>query len=150
MQMPAKKNCTAESPAADILVEMDEAYTALKQYIATLGHLLDAPCVDRRQLTTVRLQLASIRLVHGAAVARAYRYLLQRLSGAEHSAIQELQVTHQRLLHLAAAHTAQWTLDAVEANWSDYKKTTRALLHSWSEKTEFERQRLYPLLQRYA
>jgi len=143
-------NEVSESFAGQLLTELESAYQDVRSYIAELAQLLDQPQADRLRLTSVRLRLAQLRLTHGAAVGHAYRILATNADGAEQSEIKEMQLSHQRLLQAAAAHTGKWTFDAVEADWAGYRQATRTIVRCWLAKMESERQLLYPLLERKA
>lgn len=138
----------SESIAARLLAELERAYDDVKSYMAELAQLLDLSQPDRTRLTTVRLKLAQLRLVQGAAVGRVYRHLIANSDETDRSELEEMQSNHQRLLHAASAHTTKWTLDAVEADWPQYQNATRTIVHFWLEEMNAERHQLYPLLEK--
>lgn len=111
-----------------------------------LLELLDLPQLERARLTTVRLRLAQLRLVQGAAVGRIYKHLIASSDEAHANELKEMQANHLILLSMASAHTTKWTLDAIEAHWPEYIKATRAIVHLGIKKTNAERKSLYALI----
>jgi len=140
--------CASESFEARLLSELENAYDNVRSYMVELGQVLDQSRPDRARLTTVRLKLAQLRLVQAAAVGRACKHLMADSDAVEQSELEEVQLKHEHLLKQAAAHTATWTLDIVDANWAQFQQATRSIVGRWREKTNVERNILYPLLKK--
>ena len=136
----------SESIAGRLLTELERAYDDVKSYIAELAQLLELSQPDRARLTTVRLKLAQLRLVQGAAVSQIYRHLIANSDETDRHGLEEMRSNHQRLLQAGFAHTTKWTLDVVEADWPQYQNATRMFVDFWLEKMNAERDQLYPLL----
>lgn len=151
MYEPSKiRKSATESVGAQLLAELEHAYTDVEIYMAELAELLDLQQPDRARLTTVRLKLAQLRLVQGAAVSRIYRHLIANSDEAQGNELKEMHSSHLGLLNMTSAHTTKWTLDAIEADWPGYQKATRGIVHFGLEKMNAERKTLNSLLERDA
>lgn len=138
------------STAADLLAEMESAFEELRRYIDELALVIDEPELDRGRLTTLRLKIAQLRLVRGLIIARIAVYLEPRVSAAEAQLLKELRADHDRMMGLASKHTGKWTLEAIAADWSEYRKATSQITRCWMEKVGWEHEVLCPLLKRAA
>ena len=140
----------AASLSARLQVEIECAYADIMDYATQIRQLIDHSQLDRALLTTVRLQLAQLRLVHGAAVNRVYRHLLAFANPAERAELDALRMSRQRLLQEAAAHAGQWSLEAVASNWYRYRLDTRAVIRRFVDLMIVERRTLDQMLARTA
>jgi hypothetical protein len=71
------------------------------------------------------------------------------VTATEECILDELKAAHQRLLQKAVVHTTQWSLDAVETDWSEYRQKTKVLAHQWLIKAREEQALLLPLIEKY-
>lgn len=136
------------SPASALLDELQSTYAELGKCMDQLQQLLDQPTPDLVRLTTVRLRLAHLRLTRGPLVDKIAQCLAGKLSSSEAAALQEMRSAHQCLLEAATAHTGKWTLDAVRANWPEYRRATREVARRWLERAKADQQLLYPLVKK--
>lgn len=136
-----------ESPAA-LLEDLRAAHSSLLERLSELDFILQQPVLNKAALTTLRLKLASMRLTRGSLVGRLMALLINKVTKEEADLLAELQVGHHDLLRLANAHTAKWTLDAVERDWYTYRLETRGLTSRWKTKALREQKIIFPLLQR--
>lgn len=114
-----------------------------------LQQLLDQPTPDLSRLTTVRLRLAHLRLSRGPLMDKICRCLAGKVGVSEETDLQQLRLAHQKLLEVASAHTGKWTLDAVKANWPEYRRTTREIARRWLERAQSDHEILVPMLQKH-
>lgn len=128
--------------------ELDAAHQDLMSYIEQLEEVLAQPEPDRARLTTVRLQLAKLRLVHGPLITRVSMFAEAVARPDEANRLKELRSSNVRLLQLATAHIGKWPIEAVEADWLGYRQATRELLRRWTNKIQLDRQLLDTLLKR--
>lgn len=151
MYEPSKiRKSATESVAAQFLAELERAYADVKIYMVELAEVLDLPQLDRARLTTVRLKLAQLRLVQGGAVGRIYRHLIANSDETHRNELEEMHSNHLGMLNMTSAHTTKWTLDAIEAEWPEYVKAARAIVHFGLEKMNAEQKTLISLLKRDA
>lgn len=125
---------------AHLRVELQTAYQDMMSYIEELQQVLALPRPDRARLTTVRLQLAKLRLVHGPLITKISALATARATAHEAEEFKELRCSNDALLRLATAHIGKWNLEAVEADWSGYRESTRELLQRWTKKIHSDRQ----------
>ena len=142
-------NARDESAAAELLAEVQSAHEELLERLRELGQLLDQPHPNLPQLTTTRLKLAHLRLTRGSLVSRISKCLAGKVSPSEQATLQQMRLAHQQMLEAASAHTGKWTLDAVEADWPEYRQATREVARLWLQKAKSEQQLLYPLLKKH-
>lgn len=138
-----------QSATARLLVEVQSAHEELLERLRELGQLLDQPQPNLPQLTTTRLKLAHLRLTRGSLVARIAECLAGKMSPSEEATLGRMRLAHQQMLEAASAHTNKWTLDAVEADWPEYRRATREVARLWLQKAKTEQQLLYPLLKKH-
>lgn len=139
----------AQGTAANALLsDLRDAGEALRSCLDDLEKVLARPVFDAGALTSVRLRLAGLRLTRGPIIARVSELLSGNVTQAQETMLAELRTSHQQLLQSAAAHTAKWTLDAIERNWLEYRRETRALVRKWLAKAEHEGRLLFPLVQK--
>ena len=112
--------------------------------------VLAKPAFDASALTSVRLKLAGLRLTRGPLIMRVAQALVGKVTEKEAETLAELQLSHQRLLQSATAHTGKWTLEAIGANWPQYRDETREQMRNWLRKAELEQRLVYPLVGRCA
>lgn len=136
--------------ASALLREINEASSTLKACLAELDEVLAQPALDASALTSVRLKLAGIRLTRGPLIMRLSDFLASRVTATERAALDELKMSHQRILQAATVHTAKWTLDAISSNWLTYRRETRALVSRWRAKSDEDAQLIYPLIKKAA
>jgi hypothetical protein len=136
--------------ASALLREINEASSTLKACLAELDEVLAQPALDASALTSVRLKLAGIRLTRGPLIMRLSDFLASRVTATERAALDELKMSHQRILQAATVHTAKWTLDAITSNWLTYRRETRALVSRWRAKSDEDAQLIYPLIKKAA
>lgn len=138
-----------ESSSAVLLIEeLHSTYAELADYLAELQQLLRQPRPNLARLITIRLRLAHLRLARGPLVDRVSRCLVGKLDGPEEAVVREMRSVHQQMLQAAAAHTGRWTLQAVEANWSEYRRITQQIAECWLERSKADQQLLYRLLKK--
>lgn len=138
----------AGSVRLPLLVEVERAYDEFRQCMVELGKVLAQPHVDRARLTTIRLKIAQLRLARGALVSKVSAQLADKASSAELAQLKRMRESHDQMLRAAAAHTAKWTLDAVDANWAQYKAATRQIAQLWTEKMKTDQEFICSLLRR--
>jgi len=134
--------------ASTLLREIDEATSTLNACLSELEEVLAQPEFDASALTSVRLRLAGIRLTRGPLITRLSDFLSARATPAQQAALDELRVSHQRILQAATLHTAKWTLSAISGDWLTYRRETRALVSRWRAKSNQDAQLIYPLIER--
>lgn len=130
--------------------EIEQAHQSLQSCFREMEQVLARPSFDAGALTSIRLKLAGIRLTRGPLITRVGDVLAGNVSREEEAMLEDLRSSHQRLLQTATAHTAKWTLEAIAANWSQYRDETRELMRKWVSKADREQALVYPLVQRCA
>ena len=135
-------------PAAALLLELASAYGDLRECVIELEQLLSKPTFDRVQLTSIRLRIAELRLARGSLVGKINAHLAGKVSESESAQLREFRRNHEVMLHAAAAHTQKWPLDAINANWTEYRTVTATIARLWMEKVKEEQRVIYPLLRR--
>lgn len=136
------------TPAAALLDELQSTYAELGNCMDQLHQVLDQPTPDLARLTTIRLRLAHLRLTRGPLMDKIAKCVAGKINASEAPALQEMRSAHQRLLEAATAHTGKWTLDAVKANWPEYRRATREVARRWLERAKADQQLLYPLVKK--
>lgn len=135
--------------AVALLGELRATRESLEACFRELDKVLAQSRFDAGALVSVRLKLAGIRLTRGPVITKLSEFLVGNVTPAEEAVLAELRSSHVSLLQKATAHTCKWTLDAIAADWSQYRRDTHELLRCWSEKAEREQQLVYPLVQRW-
>lgn len=130
--------------------EIEQAHESLRSCFREMEQVLARPKLDAGALTSVRLKLAGLRLTRGPLITRVGDALSGSVTTEEEVLLEELKASHQRLLQTATAHTARWTLEAIAADWSQYRDETRELMRQWMKKAEREQRLVYPLVRRWA
>ena len=128
---------------ASLLLALESVSNEVLAAISSLQTLMSRPHPDSAKLTTIRLQLARMRLLHGSIVYRIAEFLDK--SGASSTTIacvRGLQESHSELLRNASIHTTKWSVLALEADWSGYCGETRTVLAYWTHQIRTEGQRL--------
>lgn len=136
------------SPSAALLDELQSTFAELVECMDQLQQLLDQPTPDLARLTTVRLRLAHLRLTRGPLMDRISRCVAGKINASEEAALQQMRAAHQQMLEAASAHTGKWTLDAVKANWPEYRRATRDVARRWLERAKADQQLLYPMIKK--
>src|SRR6185369_1061774 len=95
-------------------------------------------------------KLAGLRLTRGPLVVRVHDLLSGNVGEREDRLLAELRESHLRLLKAATAHTARWSLAAIEEDWEEYRAQTRNLMRSWITKANREQRLIIPLVQMIA
>lgn len=134
--------------AAALQQEMRQAHESMRSCFRAMEEVLAQPTFDAGALTSVRLKLAGLRLTRGPLITRVFQTLAGVVSEEEAEILEQLRLSHQRLLQAATAHTRKWTLEAIGANWSHYRDETRVLMSQWMKKAEHEQRLVYPLVRR--
>lgn len=130
--------------------EIEQAHESLRSCFREMEQVLARPRLDAGALTSVRLKLAGLRLTRGPLITRVGDALSGSVTTEEEVMLEDLKASHQRLLQTATAHTARWTLEAIAADWSQYRDETRELMRQWMKKAEREQRLVYPLVRRWA
>lgn len=130
--------------------EIEQAHESLRSCFREMEQVLARPRLDAGALTSVRLKLAGLRLTRGPLITRVGDALSGSVTTEEEVLLEDLKASHQRLLQTATAHTARWTLEAIAADWSQYRDETRELMRQWMKKAEREQRLVYPLVRRWA
>lgn len=130
--------------------EIEQAHESLRSCFREMEQVLARAKLDAGALTSVRLKLAGLRLTRGPLITRVGDALSGSVTTEEEVLLEELKASHQRLLQTATAHTARWTLEAIAADWSQYRDETRELMRQWMKKAEREQRLVYPLVRRWA
>lgn len=130
--------------------EIEQAHESLRSCFREMEQVLARPKPDAGALTSVRLKLAGLRLTRGPLITRVGDALSGSVTTEEEVMLEDLKASHQRLLQTATAHTARWTLEAIAADWSQYRDETRELMRQWMKKAEREQRLVYPLVRRWA
>lgn len=130
--------------------EIEQAHESLRSCFREMEQVLARPKLDAGALTSVRLKLAGLRLTRGPLITRVGDALSGSVTTEEAVMLEDLKASHQRLLQTATAHTARWTLEAIAADWSQYRDETRELMRQWMKKAEREQRLVYPLVRRWA
>lgn len=130
--------------------EIEQAHESLRSCFREMDQVLARPKLDAGALTSVRLKLAGLRLTRGPLITRVGDALSGSVTTEEEVLLEDLKASHQRLLQTATAHTARWTLEAIAADWSQYRDETRELMRQWMKKAEREQRLVYPLVRRWA
>lgn len=130
--------------------EIEQAHESLRSCFREMEQVLARPKLDAGALTSVRLKLAGLRLTRGPLITRVGDALSGSVTTEEEVLLEDLKASHQRLLQTATAHTARWTLEAIAADWSQYRDETRELMRQWMKKAEREQRLVYPLVRRWA
>ena len=130
--------------------EIEQAHESLRSCFREMEQVLARPRLDAGALTSVRLKLAGLRLTRGPLITRVGDALSGSVTTEEEVVLEDLKASHQRLLQTATAHTARWTLEAIAADWSQYRDETRELMKQWMKKAEREQRLVYPLVRRWA
>lgn len=133
-----------------LLREIEQAHESLQSCFRQMEQVLARPKLDAGALTSVRLKLAGLRLTRGPLITRVGDALSASVTKKEEAMLEDLKASHQRLLQTATAHTARWTLEAISADWSQYRDETRELMRQWMAKAEREQRLVYPLARRCA
>lgn len=128
--------------------EVRQAHESLQACFAEMERVLASPVFDAGALTSVRLKLAGIRLTRGPLITRVSKLLEGKVTEAEAAQLEQLHASHYRLLKAATEHTSKWTLQAIAADWPQYRRETRELMRRWVNKAEIEQRLVYPLVQR--
>lgn len=128
--------------------EMENALGELQHCMAELEVVLTKPRLDRAKLTTLRLKIAQLRLARGPLMGKIAAHLAGNVGPSDAAFIKELRASHAGLLSAAAAHTAKWTMDAIEADWPAYKVAARLISQTWMEKLTSDQRRIAALLRR--
>ena len=136
--------------ARRLLPELRDTAESLQRYLAELESVLAKPSFDAAALTSVRLKLAGLRLTRGPLVVRVHDLLSGNVGEREDRLLAELRDSHLRLLKAATAHTARWSLAAIEEDWEEYRAQTRNLMRSWITKANHEQRLIIPLVQMIA
>lgn len=141
-------HATTHVPVTGLMlrVEFDAAHRALTACTEELHQVLAQQKPDRARLTSVRLKLAQLRLVHGPLIGKIAVFIATQCTPAQTEKLTELRISHEKLLQDAAAHTGRWTLGAIEANWPEYRQAARELLRRSMHKMQMDQRLLYPLL----
>lgn len=132
--------------AAALLLELASAYGDLRESVIDLEQLLSRPNFDRARLISIRLRIADLRLARGPLVAKIAAHLAGRVTESQAAQLREFRVSHEAMLQAATAHTNEWSLDAIEANWTEYRTVTAEIARRWMEKVKAEQKVIYPLL----
>ena len=144
----------AERPRSDdanvLQREIEDAHASLQSCFHDMEQILGRPEFDAGALTSVRLKLAGLRLTRGPLITRVGDALSGHVTREEGRMLEELRSSHQQLLQTATAHTRRWTLEAIAADWSQYRNETRELMKQWKGKAEREQQLVYPLIRKWA
>lgn len=135
-------------PAVAILDELQSTYAELGECLDQLHQLLGQPTPNLSRLTTIRLRLAHLRLTRFPLMDKISKCLAGKINASEAAALQEMRSAHQCLLETASAHTGKWTLDAVRANWPEYRRATGEVARHWLERAKADQQLLYPLVKK--
>ncbi|MEA3058096.1 MAG: hypothetical protein QOF34_911 [Sphingomonadales bacterium] len=130
--------------------EIHQAHESLQTCFLEMEQILARPNLDAGALTSVRLKLAGLRLTRGPLIIRVAQALAGKIMPDEAAMLEELRCSHQRLLQKATAHTSKWTLEAIAADWPQYRAETRELMRQWLTKAEQEQRLVCPLVQRCA
>lgn len=138
------------APGAALLAEIESTYGELQECMDVLHQLLDQPGPHLAQLAAVRLRLAHLRLSRGPLMNRICRWLEGKVSAPDLAALHEIRNAHQKLLEVASDHTSRWSLDAVNANWPEYRRVSRDVARRWLERAHSDQEVLFPLLRKYA
>jgi hypothetical protein len=146
----AKKMGLRSSEANALQREVREAYDSMRSCFREMDEVLAKAVFDAGALTAVRLKLASIRLTRGPLVTRVADVLDGHVTKEEEAMLEQIRLSHLRLLQTATAHTCKWTLEAIAADWSGYRGETRKLMSEWEDKAEREQRLVHPLIQRCA
>lgn len=136
------------NPATGLLDELQSTFAELGNCLDQLHQLLDQPAPNLGRLTTVRLRLAHLRLIRGPLMDKIAQCVAGKINASEAAVLREMRLAHQRLLEAASAHTSKWTLDAVNANWPEYRLITREVTRRWLERAKADQQLLYPLVKK--
>lgn len=146
--------CRVDRPpiaeAKAVLAELRQAQQSLQACFAELEKVLTRPVPDAGALTSVRLKLAGIRLTRGPLITRVSDLLSGRVTPAEEATLEQLRLSHHRLLQIATVHTSKWTLEEIGKNWSQYRRDTRELVRQWVTKAEREQRLIFPIIERFA
>lgn len=86
----------------------------------------------------------------GPLITSITNLLQGNVTEAEERLLEELQLSHHRMLRMALEHTRKWTLEAIAKNWPEYRRETRDLVRRWTEKAERDQRLVLPLLERCA
>lgn len=135
-------------PAAALLLELVSAYGDLRESLVELEQLLTKPTFDRVGLTSIRLRIAELRLARGPLVGKIAAHLAGKVSESQSAQLREFRESHEAMLNAAAAHTNKWSMDAIDANWTEYRAATTEIARRWMEKIKAEQRVIYPLLRR--
>ena len=130
--------------------EIREAHESMRSCFREMERVLASPSFDAGALTSVRLRLASIRLTRGPLIIRVAAVLAGKVTREEAKMLEQLRASHRKLLQTATAHTSKWTLDAIAADWTAYRRETRELMRNWMDKAEREQSLVHPLVRRCA
>jgi hypothetical protein len=146
--VPEKVDGCDPNVASALLREIGDATGALNACLSELEEVLAQPAFDPSALTSVRLRLAGIRLTRGPLITRLSDFLSAKVTTAQQAALDELRVSHQRILQAATLHTAKWTLNAISEDWLTYRRETRALVSRWRAKANQDAKLIYPLIEK--
>jgi hypothetical protein len=131
-----------------LLRELRETHESLQACFGDLDKVLAKPTLDASALTSIRLKLAGMRLSRGPLITRVSEFLSGQVTETEAATLDELRLSHQRLLQIATTHTGKWTLQAIAEDWPQYRVETRQLIARWIAKSEQEQRLVYPLVER--
>ena len=133
------------SPAL-LLADLQQVHAALRERIAALGAITAESQPSKMEYTSSRLRLSQASIDRRSALGKALRFLEERGTPADHSAVAKVRAADGELIAHSVSHLAKWTTEAVANDWRGYCKASQAMREHMLRTVEAEAAVLYGLL----
>jgi hypothetical protein len=143
----ATRAAYTDATAAVWLSELQEAHSKLLTAIQDLAELTRGPMPEGQRISDTRWQVSEASLVRRMLWGRIHAYLSEHAGKDAESDLLALQEADMRLIRSSTEHVANWTAEAVMADWPGYCRASEVMRGRMIEAIEREKRLLYPILE---
>ena len=138
----------SQSQSGTLLVQLRGAHDGLLTEMENLDRMALGPQPGLGEITTGRWRIGQASLKRRSIASRVFDFLADRLEGEGLAQLRKVRLADQDMMRRSAAHVGNWTIEDICRDWNGYCRASRTIRAHMKSHIQFERQWLYPLLER--
>lgn len=139
-----------QTQSCAMLAQLRGAHDQLATEIENLDRLTNSEKPAAHDITNGRWRISQASLKRRSLACRIFDFLAGRLDRADLATLKGVQAADREMMRRSASHVGNWTMNSISSDWQGYCAASRQIRMHMTAHIEFERQSLYPLLERLA
>ena len=132
-----------------MLAQLKQVQEELRDCVRNLDEIINISVLDRNRLSSARWRLARARRLRCRLISQICLALSGEVDAADRLKLVAAREESWKAVARSSNFISNWTIDAVERDWSRYCQEASKMNAAWRENLDAEARFLYPLLSRH-